>query len=202
MRTEKVILSGTLNDIELTAHITETEEESIMGLSGTDKLGWFECMVFELEEGKLYIFHTKKMKYPIDIVEFNEDQEVIKIHHNVQPGEVNIPINADTRFVVEFRGGFCNKFTVEIGDKIFINDVNHDSAIGEHSLVELTKNADYEGIQAESPDYDNQLVYYDKRLKDIPSYNQRRLESIIEQLRKSHEEFDIHSDEQEPRITN
>jgi uncharacterized membrane protein (UPF0127 family) len=200
MKVETIIFSGQLHDLSLKAYITETPEEAAKGLSGLKSMGWFDCMVFELDEDKVSIFHTKYMKFPIDIIELNEDQEIIKIHKNVQPGEVSIPVNC--KYVIEVKGGFCERFMIEEGDRVFIDDVDHKSAIGRHSMAEMEKVAEFEGIDAESPDLGNTLVYEDSLLKELTEYTNRRKQSIIENLYKSHNEFDIHSDEPEPRSTN
>jgi uncharacterized membrane protein (UPF0127 family) len=200
MRVETIIFSSQLHDLSLKAYITETPEEAAKGLSGLRSMGWFDCMVFELEEGKVSIFHTKYMKFPIDIIELNEDQGIIKIHKNIQPGEVSIPVNC--KYVIEVKGGFCERFMIEEGDRVFIDDVEHKSAIGRHSMAEMEKVAEFEGIDAESPDLDNTLVYEDPLLKELTEYTNRRKQSIVENLYRSHNEFDIHSDEPEPRSTN
>jgi len=201
MKKSNIIISGTLHDISLTGYTVETEEEARRGLGGLDNIDWFECMIFEINPAKTNIFNTLEMRFNIDMLEVNEDQEITKIHYNVKPGIAAIAIY-ETNYVIELKGGFCDRFTVEVGDKVFLNDVEHRSAIGAHSTQGIEKMAEFEGISPESPDYDSHQIYYDKILKDLASYNNARRKSVIEELFRSHENFDIHSSEPEPIATN
>ncbi|MEM4206441.1 MAG: DUF192 domain-containing protein [Nitrososphaerota archaeon] len=205
MRKEKIIVSSELNDYVFDAYIVETEDEAVTGLSGLDDIDRFTCMVFTIpfnsNKENLCIFNTNKMKFNIDIAELNEDQEITKIHHNVPPGIAAIPV-INAHYVIEFKGNTCNKLSIEEGDKVFTDDVEHRRAVGAHSYIELHKTAEFEGIDAETPDYDNNLIYLDKTIRESKPYKNISRLSIIENLFNSHENFDIHSNEPEPRSTN
>lgn len=201
MKKEKIIISSALGDFSFNGYITETPEEASRGLSNIDKIGKFDCMVFSVNKNETAMFHTTKMKFNIDILELNEDQEITKIHHNVPPGIAAIPI-VGASFVIEMNGELCKKYGIEEGDKVFTDDVDHRITFGEHSFSEIHKTAEFEGIDSESPDYDNNLIYVDKVLREMPSYREAARKSIIDNLIRSHEEFDIHSNEPEPKSTN
>ncbi len=140
------------------------------------------------------------MKFPIDMVALNEDQVVIKIHHNVPPGEVHIPFTG-AKYVIELNGGFCKKFQVEEGDKVFEDDIEHRETIGKHSLVEIEKRAQ-EGTDYGGVDYSTIQVYYDKLLKELQNYRDARRRHIINTGFEDLDKFDIHSPEPEPIAKN
>lgn len=69
----------------------KTEEERKQGLTNYTELPKDEGMLFYLSDEKSQqIFTMKGMKFPIDIIFINQDQEVISVSYNCQPDQEDI----------------------------------------------------------------------------------------------------------------
>ena len=94
------------------------------GLSGTNELNKFDCMIFVYNDSKNRTFWMRDMNYPIDII-FIENNEIVDVRENLEkPKKDNIPQYtskkpADT--VIELKKGVINEFNIKIGDKISFN---------------------------------------------------------------------------------
>lgn len=66
----------------------KTEQERRDGLTNYDKLPEGEGMLFFMEDEKSQqIFTMKDMKFPLDILFINQDQEVVSANHDCKPGQ-------------------------------------------------------------------------------------------------------------------
>lgn len=69
----------------------KTEQERKEGLSNYDELQEEEGMLFFMDDEKPQrVFTMKKMKFPIDVIFINQDQEVISANYDCQPGQEDI----------------------------------------------------------------------------------------------------------------
>lgn len=66
----------------------KTEEQRREGLSGYDELPEGEGMLFYMDDEKSQqVFTMKEMKFPLDILFINQDQEVVSANHDCKPGQ-------------------------------------------------------------------------------------------------------------------
>lgn len=66
----------------------KTEQERREGLTNYDKLPEGEGMLFFMDDEKSQqVFTMKDMKFPLDILFINQDQEVVAADHDCQPGQ-------------------------------------------------------------------------------------------------------------------
>lgn len=69
----------------------KTEEELKIGLSKYTELKANEGMLFYLnDEKEQQTFNTIEMKFPIDIVFINQEQDVVWVSKNVEPGQKSV----------------------------------------------------------------------------------------------------------------
>lgn len=94
----------------------KTEQERREGLTNYDKLPEGEGMLFFMEDEKSQqVFTMKDMKFPLDILFINQDQEVVSANHGCQPGQERVVSTTEH---------------LEEGDYIaYVLEVNPDSGI-------------------------------------------------------------------------
>ena len=91
------------------------------GLSGRDKLGENEGMLFVFDFPGMYGFWMKDMKFPIDIVWISKN-EIVGVTDNLQPDDSSDrmvyypPMGVD--MVLEINAGAAEKYMIRKGDKI------------------------------------------------------------------------------------
>ncbi len=64
--------TATINKATYNVMLAKTDAERIKGLSGRDKLGTNEGMLFVFKDPGIYPFWMKNMKFPIDIIYINK----------------------------------------------------------------------------------------------------------------------------------
>lgn len=69
----------------------KTEEQRREGLNNYDELPEEEGMLFYMDDEKSQqVFTMKEMKFPLDILFINQDQEVISANHDCKPGQESV----------------------------------------------------------------------------------------------------------------
>ena len=117
----EVKIGGIVFKVEVASSVMEQGR----GLSGRQKLGDDEGMLFIFSNPGLYSFWMKGMNFPIDIIWINDDR-IIGIERNV-PVPVSVADNLKTyvpRFAVnkalEINAGLAEKYGFKIGQQIEI----------------------------------------------------------------------------------
>ena len=99
-----------------------TEADMRQGLSDRESLEEDKGMLFDFGEVKDTVeFNVAEMKFPIDIIFINDDDEVIKVAKNCQPGEDVFSCD-EVRYVLEVNANSG----VKEGDDIEIHDCDDD----------------------------------------------------------------------------
>lgn len=74
----------------------KTEAERRVGLINYDELPEGEGMLFYMDDEKSQqVFTMKGMKFPLDILFINQDQEVVSAHHDCQPDQESVISTTD-----------------------------------------------------------------------------------------------------------
>ncbi len=74
----------------------KTEEQRREGLNNYDELPEGEGMLFYMDDEKSQqVFTMKEMKFPLDILFINQDQEVISANHDCKPGQESVVSTAE-----------------------------------------------------------------------------------------------------------
>jgi uncharacterized protein len=120
-----------INGFSLIVDVPTTSEEAQKGLDIKDHLNENQGMLFIYEEPGKPRFWMYGMKFPIDIVWFDKDKNVVHIEHNLQPCITNpynllsfIPTTLfcpsyspekDALYVLETTAGFYQRHNVKVG---------------------------------------------------------------------------------------
>lgn len=107
----------TVNDVKLVADIAENSTQRSKGLSVKDTLNENEGMLFVFSAEREHSFWMKNMKFPIDIIWLDDDQEVVHVEHSLEPciPDSFCPTYKPDRnslYVLETVAGFTQKYNV------------------------------------------------------------------------------------------
>jgi uncharacterized membrane protein (UPF0127 family) len=117
---EDTVYTVYINNVAVVATVADTVQERKLGLSG----------VTELPElgGKLFIFDTparhgiwmKDMLFPIDIMWFNNELELVHTEEDVDPSTYPAIFSPeeDARFVLETNAHFIDSLRIQVGDRL------------------------------------------------------------------------------------
>lgn len=92
------------------------------GLSGREKLGHNEGMLFVFTESRPYGFWMKDMHFAIDIIWFDENHRIVDMWEHADPvsyPEVFTP-RTSAQFVLEVPAGFFAGHNLKVGDSFEI----------------------------------------------------------------------------------
>ena len=110
----------TIKDASLNVEIARTAEAQARGLSGRESLKEDQGMLFDFETSDIYKFWMKDMKFPIDMIWFDEDRRVVYIQEDATPESYpeSFGPNENTKYVLEVVSGFTKKYNIQIGDEM------------------------------------------------------------------------------------
>ena len=117
MTESKVIIIG---ESAVTVEVADTDDERLAGLSGREALHPGNGMFFIFKEVGLHGIWMKDMKFPIDILWFDQYGELTHFEEHVAPEsfpETFYPISPSL-YVLEVPAGFVQDKALKIGDKI------------------------------------------------------------------------------------
>ena len=102
-------------DIEL----ADTPERREIGLMGRPGLADDQAMLFVFEEVQPLSFWMENTIFSLDMIFVGADGTINTVHRNTIPySRESYTSAAPGKFVIEARGGWCDKFGVNVGDKI------------------------------------------------------------------------------------
>lgn len=110
----------------LEVEVANTRASRELGLSGREKMGDDEGLLFVFDEPGRYGFWMKDMKFSLDIVWINQNGIVVDIERSVTPEsykEKKTYINqSEASYVLEINAGMAEKFGLYLGSKVKITD--------------------------------------------------------------------------------
>lgn len=105
--------------IKIDIEVADNDAEITQGLMHRTGLTFNQGMLFIFEADEQQTFWMKNTPTALDIIFVNSNQEIVSIHKNAVPySEESIESNAEAMYVVEVKAGFCDKFTIEVGQQI------------------------------------------------------------------------------------
>ncbi|GIW62436.1 MAG: hypothetical protein KatS3mg090_0262 [Patescibacteria group bacterium] len=115
----KIILP---NKKVILAHLADTREEQIQGLSKISDITYDQGMLFKFNEPGFYEFWMKDMLFSLDIVWISSDFEIIDITENAKPESFPETFSSKqpALYVLEVKAGFVKKNNIKVGDKLKI----------------------------------------------------------------------------------
>lgn len=116
----KFISKSNVNVIKtLDVEIADNDEDRHKGLMWEKNIQETEGMLFIFDREQHLSFWMKNCYIPLDIIYINKKFEIVSIKKNNIPLlEKGIPSRKTAQYAVEVIGGFCEKFNINIGDKI------------------------------------------------------------------------------------
>ncbi len=110
----------------LQVEVADTHASRELGLSGREKMGDDEGLLFVFDEPGRYGFWMKDMKFPLDIIWINQNGVVVDIERKVIPESYlkkKTFINkSEAIYVLEINAGLSEKFGLYLGSKVKITD--------------------------------------------------------------------------------
>lgn len=99
--------------------IADTPDTRTQGLMWRRTMEEKQGMLFIMEENEPQSFWMLNTYLSLDIIYVNEDQEIVSIQANTTPQSTqSVPSGAPAKYVVEVIAGFCERFGLEVGDRI------------------------------------------------------------------------------------
>ncbi|PIR40735.1 MAG: hypothetical protein COV32_01805 [Candidatus Yonathbacteria bacterium CG10_big_fil_rev_8_21_14_0_10_43_136] len=110
----KVLLGGD----EIIVTIADTPALRQKGLSGRNGLGSNEGVLFVFPKPDFYGFWMKDMHFPIDIIWFDENYEVVDVWERANPESYPqiYTSQSESRFVLEVQANFFSNHNLKIGN--------------------------------------------------------------------------------------
>ena len=99
--------------------IADTPDTRTQGLMWRRTMEEKQGMLFIMEENEPQSFWMLNTYLSLDIIYVNEDQEIVSIQANTTPQSTqSVPSGAPAKYVVEVNAGFCERFGLQVGDRI------------------------------------------------------------------------------------
>jgi uncharacterized protein len=113
----------TINGFSLTADVPITNDQFQKGLDIKDSIDDSQGMLFIFKVPDKVPFWMHGMKFPIDIIWFDNNSRVVHIEHNLQPCITDLvcPLYSpekDALYVLETAAGFSGRHNVKVGTQM------------------------------------------------------------------------------------
>ncbi|VVB74100.1 putative ACR [uncultured archaeon] len=113
----------TLNDVQITAWVADTQQARTTGLMGMQSIGEKEGMLFVYDRPGKYAFWMKDTIMSLDIIFVSSDMRIISIQRMEpcaqEPCEI-YPPPSDIMYAIEVKGGFAERNGLETGQTVAI----------------------------------------------------------------------------------
>ena len=105
-----------LDGVPIEVVVADTSAEHLRGLQGADALDEGEGMLFVWEEPAVRTFAMKDVSFPIDVIFFDESQNVSAIEP-LDPGdEQRVSSPSPARYVLETPQGWAERIGITVGE--------------------------------------------------------------------------------------
>jgi uncharacterized protein len=118
-----------IDDIVLNVQIAETDAQKIRGLMFQNELPYDQGMIFVFDQEQVIPIWMLNMQFPLDIIWFDSNGNVVHIEKNMQPCKSAVETvactvkNADgkqAKYVLEVTSGFLDKYKISQNSKLQI----------------------------------------------------------------------------------
>ncbi|MDO4230323.1 MAG: DUF192 domain-containing protein [Capnocytophaga sp.] len=101
----------------------DTPNERSLGLMYRKGMNENQGMLFIYPEEEMLSFYMRNTEFPLDIIYLDKDKKVVSIIKKAKPfDETSLPSEAPAMYVLEINGGLADKWGIEKGDTITINN--------------------------------------------------------------------------------
>lgn len=106
--------------VRVKVEIAQTEEQRSRGLMFRDILPPFTGMIFIFDKADYHTFWMKNTYIPLDMIFIDSELKIAGIVENAEPLSLTPrTINKKSKYVLEVRGGFCSRYGIEAGNKVY-----------------------------------------------------------------------------------
>ena len=106
--------------IKIDIEIADNDYERQLGLMKRQSMGEMQGMLFIFPEEKYQSFWMFNTLFSLDMLFINSKKEIVTIHKNTKPlSEESYPSSKPAQYVLEVNAGFCDKYNIKVGDKVF-----------------------------------------------------------------------------------
>jgi len=117
-----------VDDIALEVQIADSEPRRVRGLMFQDQLPYDQGMIFVFAEPGLYSLWMLNMQFPLDMIWFDQDGNVVHIEKDVPPCKTVVEITAcqsvvpddEASYVLEVTSGFIDQNNITRDSKLTI----------------------------------------------------------------------------------
>ena len=111
-----------IGNAKMQVELADTPEKMALGLSGRKSLDENNGMLFVFEEPDFHSFWMRGMKFPIDIIWFDENRKVVDYMKNTPPDSYPTAFKPESRakYVLETNSGWADTNNIKIGDTLII----------------------------------------------------------------------------------
>jgi uncharacterized membrane protein (UPF0127 family) len=103
----------------LDIEIADDEYQTQTGLMYRHSMPDNEGMLFIFPDEVRRSFYMKNTEFPLDIIYFNSNKEIVSIQKNAKPyDKTSLPSEGNSMYVLEVNGGLSDKWKLKKGDKI------------------------------------------------------------------------------------
>lgn len=117
-----------IDETLLAVQIADTSDRMTEGLQFQQPLPYDHGMIFVFQQPQIVSMWMKDMQFPLDMIWFDSNGDVIHIEKNLTPCLENLPCSVyngggqNTKYVLEVTAGFVDKFNVTTNSKMVILD--------------------------------------------------------------------------------
>ncbi|MDH5431280.1 MAG: DUF192 domain-containing protein [Nitrosopumilus sp.] len=117
-----------IGDIALEVQIADSEPRRVRGLMFQDQLPYDQGMIFVFDEPGLYSLWMLNMQFPLDMIWFDHNGNIVHIEKNVPPCKTALEITAcqsvvpdnEALYVLEVTSGFIDQNNITKDSKLTI----------------------------------------------------------------------------------
>jgi len=110
------------NHRKINLKIADTPQKKMKGLMYQKSLPEHSGMIFIFEKPQKIAFWMKNTLIPLDIIIISPDLTVVDIKRDLVPmSEEMITSDALSAFLIEVNGGYCERNSIAIGDKLSLH---------------------------------------------------------------------------------
>ena len=117
-----------VDDMVLEVQIADTEPRRVRGLMFQEQLPYDQGMIFVFSEPGIYSLWMLNMQFPLDMIWFDENGNIVHIEENIPPCKSATEIMAcqsiipsgDALYILELTSGFIKEFDITKDSKLSI----------------------------------------------------------------------------------
>lgn len=115
-----------IDDKVLEVQIADNESRRVRGLMFQEQLPYDQGMIFVFSESGVYSLWMLNMQFPLDMIWFDEQGNVVHIEQNIPPCETppeiiacqSIVPSGEAKYILEVTAGFVEQFNITKDSKL------------------------------------------------------------------------------------